>query len=292
MKIRYLLTALSLGIFIIAGCATDKDEGKVKTLAKTTVAEPEPVKAPVVSAKPVENKPEPIRYFTKVSTERISVSVKYKDDKTFEPVGRAIEGAIANSGYEVSNNNAFIFINIAGKIDKFDKFGNFLVYDGTAELSVYKNVKNDKGELPLVARTSVSEKGGRTLGEDSAKASLADKLAAKSVEWTNDVCKRELSDLAVVKATLPYSVFEKVFGPNKNDIQKSINDMLVRAGKLDGVFSCNLISVDDTSLTIEIVYRKKNFPNGIIYEQLSPDINLKNSKDPVGDFMKCVFKVK
>ena len=49
MKSLYLLTALSLGIFIIAGCATDKDAGKVKTLSKTTVAEPEPVKAPVVS---------------------------------------------------------------------------------------------------------------------------------------------------------------------------------------------------------------------------------------------------
>ncbi len=284
-----LLVAVSLG-FVLSSCTT-------KPVEKSTSVVKEPVKVTstagtntAVKTEPVKTSVDPVVYYTKQSPSRITLNVTSTSDKQFDTIVRGVEGAIANSGFEVSADNPFFTVSVAGKLDKFDKFGNFYVYDSSSELSVQKN-KPVEGKNPLLARISLKATGERKLGEDDAKSSAIGKLSESSSKWVKEVLDRELVEVEAVKAELPLEVFEKVFGPNRNNIQKNIDELLVRAGKLEGVLSCTLISMDAKKVIIEVVYRKKNFPNGIIYEKLSADINLKDSKDPVGDFLKCVFKV-
>jgi len=104
------------------------------------------------------------------------------------------------------------------------------------------------------------------------------------------VCKREMASIAAVTVTLRKEAIRKVFGDNMGREQKVIAEILKRASKVDGIMSIHQIAVDINTITLEIIYRKKNFPNGVAHDYIDGNIKLR-SNDAVGEFMKYLFKI-
>lgn len=266
--------------FAVAGCQSPKHV--------TTTEDNKPLYQPKKEGKqeitPIKKEKQLLRYFTKSSSQRITLDVKTDGKTSFDEVKRAIEGGIANSGFEISSENPFIVLSLKNKIKKYDKFGNYYIYSGMTEISA-KRSSTDKG---LIARTIVSTKGSRKLGQDEAVLSLYNAISKDAVTWVNDLCKREMKGLAATSIKLDMAIFKDVFTNSQVKLNSGIESFLKQVAKINGVMSCNLISKDNEKILIDLVYRKKNFPNGIVYGTI--EFNEKDKPKNVNELIKAIIK--
>jgi hypothetical protein len=150
----------------------------------------------------------------------------------------------------------------------------------------------------LLARSVQKAKGKRMLGREDAIDDSADKLAAKAADWTREVCVRELQGLKGVKVRFPTSLIRDIFDPSafrgklklsdpidemvekalkmilfrvtrkvrvtplSGNFSRGINLMLEKISRQPGIFYCQLTGMDSKFITLEVLYRKKEFPNG------------------------------
>lgn len=287
------LIAVSALVALSTGCPTTRvaiiDESrtpvkgsdqKQKVTGYTPTPAPakaQPKKAPVSVVK----KAMPLKYFTKVSPARIVMDV-INETKTgdFDAVGRAVAGAIANSGYEVSSDKPYLVVSIRNSLGQFDKLGNSVVYKGKTEITINRTrnefARNARGVNTLLARTKIKETGKREFSKDDAIDSLADKLAEASAKWVADVSKREMAGIISTKVEFEMAIFRAAFADldegfftdslkrNQSREQKGINLMLRKVANFPGVLSCVETARNKNTLTVEFVYRKKNFPHGLV----------------------------
>jgi len=256
-----------------------------------------PTRKPEALVRQGKKKPlEGLRYLTKTMPARITVQVI--GDEKYTAITRAVEGSIANAGFEVLSDdlysgqkeNPYLSVLLRNSLGEFDKFGNYYIYKGKTELTVKRNVKTESALKTVLARQTLSGKGSRKLGKDDAIESLVDNLGSQSADYMKKVCKREMASIAAVTVTLRKEAIRKVFGDNMGREQKVIAEILKRASKVDGIMSIHQIAVDINTITLEIIYRKKNFPNGVAHDYIDGNIKLR-SNDAVGEFMKYLFKI-
>jgi len=246
----------------------------------------------VSNTKPAES----LRYMTKTTPARITVQV-IGDDK-FTAITRAVEGEIANSGFEVladnlrtgQKENPFLSVLLKNSLGEFDKLGSYYVYKGKTELTVKRNVKTLNALKTVLARKTISVKGDRKLGKDDATESLVEKLGSQSADYMKQICKREMEAVKAVNVTLRKEAIRRVFGKNMGAEQRIIGAIIKRASAIDNILSIHQVAVDMNSITLEVIYRKKNFPNGVVHDFIDGNVQV-GSSDPIGEFMKYLFKI-
>ncbi len=239
---------------------------KPRAIVAPTIITHEPVTQPKVN--PYVHNPEPkkvenLQYFSKSSPRRIMIAVEYFSDKPeLNEISRAVEGAIANAGYEITKDNPFLTLTLKNKLTKFDKFGNFYIYKGYSELSVRRNSENFSAVNTVLARTKISAKGDRKLGQDDAISSFTDKVSEKASEWVKDLCKREMGALESVRISFNKNLLRDYHGTG-DAFQNWENTILNQAKRKTGVLSCKMVSSNVDSFVFEFVYRKKDYPAGL-----------------------------
>ncbi len=290
-KIKIAVAVLGVTL-LMTGCPSTKpiihDEvlpvsGSIQDQKKPLPPKPRPKPpAPPEKKKPsVTKHVKPLRYFTDVSPSRIVVSV-INETKTsdFDAVGRSVTGAIANSGFEVSSKNPYLVVSIRNSLGKLDKLGKSIIYKGKTEITINRTIceylKNARGINTLLARTKITAKGDRKFDKDDAIDSLADKLAEKSAKWVAKVSKREMAGLSAVIVKFDMNIFRTAFADldrgvfydtlerNQPREQIGINLMLKKVAKFPGVLSCVETKRTRKTLTVEFVYRKKDYPHGLV----------------------------
>lgn len=239
---------------------------------------------------------ENIRYLTKTMPARLAVQVV--GDSNYSAITRAVEGSIANAGYEVvsdslttgRNENPFLSVILRNSLGQFDKFGNYYIYKGKTELTIKRNVRTATAVKTVLARETISGKGQRKLGKGEAIKSLVDNLGEQAAEYVKRVCRREMAGVVAENITLRKEAIRRAFGENMGQEQRIISAILKRAAKIDGVISIHQVATDLNTFTIEAIYRKKSFPNGLVHDYIDGNIVIKSS-DPVGEFMRYIFKI-
>ena len=238
---------------------------------------------------------QPLKYYTKVAKRRIVIDVvDLTANKDFKSIGKSVSGSIANSGFEVGATNSYLVVSLKNSLGKFDKLGNFYVYKGKSEITVNRTrlelLKDVLGQNTLIARKTIIATGERKLGKDDAIASLAEKLGASTAKWVDTVCKREVEGLQAEKIDFDMAIFTAAFTGLKK--AKGINLFLSTIAKKQGVLSCVQISDNNKKLSIECVYRKKDYPNGVVNkgEVIIPKLTSDTLKKRVSELTKYLLK--
>jgi len=276
------------GLIFSAGCQT----GNVVAVKKSTDMPPLK-KAQAISSKSTSVKP--LKYYTKVSKARIVINViDLTKNSKFNSIGKSIVVAIANSGFEVAATNPYLVVSLKNSLGRLDKLGNFYVYKGKSEITVNRTrielIKNIIGEKTLIAGKTISETGARKLGKEEAISSLADKLAESSAKWVKNVCDRESKALQAVKVDFDMNIFTTAF--KDYNVAKGINLILLKAANKPGVLSCVQTSKNTDKLSVEFVYRKKNYPHGLVNQGENTIKKLKTNtlEGRASEIMSSLFK--
>ena len=215
--------------------------------------------------------PQSLKYYTKVAKRRIVIDIV---DRTpngdYDSILKSLAGSIANSGFEVGSDNAYLVVSLNNSVSRIDGLGNFYIYKGMSEITVNRNrfelFKDLLGQNTLIARRTIKANGDRKLGKGEAFANLAEKLGNSASEWVATVCQRELDGLQAEKIDFDMAIFNEAFkGFNKG---KGINLFLEKIAHKPGVLSCvQLPYYSSEKLSIECVYRKKEYPHGLVHQE-------------------------
>ncbi len=270
------LTKLSIAVVLtgfLAGCPNPyiqsengKPANQITAGKKLPPIQPEKNTSEVVG-QPVEE----LKFFNQIAPARIPVQIFSRNNSTgFSKIQRVIEGNIANAGYEVTDEKPFLSVAIQnGKVDSFDKLGNYYVIKSRVELTVYRDVydyiKDALGRPHLLSRVTLKAKGKRILGREDAIDDSADKLAAEAAKWTRNVCIRELKGLDAVKVKFPADRLQKAFGyysHHRDFYERCLTVFMRKVAAKDGIFYCQIVGRDSNYLSFEVLYRKKDYPNG------------------------------
>lgn len=295
-------TVLILAAGFLAGCQNDY-------LVQESGTEAEPLKAGAAPAakintdasqginQPVEN----LKMFNKVAPARIPVRVIYQNNEAaFSKIRKSIIGNIANAGYEVTDQQPYLSIVIEdGKLGKYDKFGNYYTFKGRVSLTVHRNaVDHDStvgGSPRLLARTTLKAKGAQKLDIDEATDDVALKLSKEAANWTREVCVRELKGIQGVKVLLPTEHLYKAFWYYTRDRQRfeqCLTLLLKKIAAQKDIFYCRLVGKDSDNITLEVLYRKKAYPNGPFADLANHRINLRGRtpEERVDEFLKYMMR--
>ena len=223
----------------------------------------------------------PVKYYTKIAQTRIPLQVIVNNsDRDFYRAGRTIAGNIANLGFEITDAKPFLTVAIAnGNLTQFDKYGNYYVYKAEAEVTIHRNIydyiKTSHGNYNLLAEDTITSKGTRKLGQDEAAKSAAKELGKEASNWVEDVCKREMTGIKGEKVYLDRSMLNMAFAglfSNTNSFETCMNEMLKKIASRPGILYCIEAGRDNNSIIIEILYRKKDYNNGVFKPAVMSDI--------------------
>jgi hypothetical protein len=243
------------------------------------------------------NEPNKIKYFTSTTPERIQILIINRSQNPY--ITQKIEGAVANAGYEVitsslysayQNTSPYLTLVISNGYNVFDKMGNYYIYEGEANITIKRSLKNVEEMRRILAETTIKAKSDRKLGEKAAIENLTKKLTQKSVEFVISACNREMQSIKAVKITLPKAVIRKAFGSDLRNEEAVIDEVLIKMRRLPGIYSISLSKSTTENITFEAIYSKKEFPNGLIHNFLDGEINFSTS-DHIDEFMRYLFKI-
>ncbi|HJO93256.1 MAG TPA: hypothetical protein QF753_07645 [Victivallales bacterium] len=223
----------------------------------------------------------PLKYYTKIAQVRIPLQVIVKNsDKNFYRAGRTIAGNIANLGFEITDEKPFLTVGIEnGVLTLYDKYGNYYVYKAEAEITVHRNIydyiKTSKGNYNLLAEDTITSKGTRKLGSSEACKSATKELGKKASNWVEETCKREMSGVKGEKVYLNMSMLRMAFAGlfnNTNSFETCMNEMFRKITARPGILYCMEAGRSNDSVEVEILYRKKDYPNGVFKPAVMSDI--------------------
>jgi len=238
---------------------------------------------------------ENLRYLTKATPARIQIQVI--GDTKVELVTRAVEGAIANAGYEViadsqhtgQNDNPYLTVSLRNTLKEPDKLGNYYVCKGKTELSVKRNIKTASARKTLLAREVITAKGSRKLGLDDARDSIAEELGLQSAKYIKEVCNREMGGITAANLNIQKRMVRTMFDAKPGNEEVIVSQILKKVAAIDGILSVHQTSVSKDKITAQLIYRKKNFPNGVVREYIDGNFKLKSS-NKIEEFVKQLVK--
>jgi len=279
MKINKMFIALA-ALGILTGCNNLTQEQGFSVEPASSGATPQAVKTET-SAKEVGQPVESLKLFNKIAPARIPIQIVSRKNKSeFGQIQRVIEGNIANAGYEVTDEKPYLTVAVEnGKIKTYDRIGNYYIIKSRVELTVHRTVydyrKTIWGKPHLLARTTVKAKGKRTLDKEDAIDDSADKLGAAAAKWTRGVCVRELKALSAVRVKFPTTNMERIFDkmylfervtgrviPRHRVFEECMTLLLKKIAAKKSIFYCQLVERNSKFISIEVLYRKKDYPNG------------------------------
>ena len=254
-----------------------------KTVQQSKSVQQKTVSGALVSSKsePVGQSVKPVKYFTKIAQVRIPLQVIVNNsDKNFSRTGRTIAGNIANLGFEITDVKPFLTVAIEnGILTEYDKFGNYYVYKAEAEVTIHRNVydyvKTSRGNYNLLAEDTITSKGTRKLSKNDAAKSAAKELGKETSNWVADTCKREMAGVKGEKVSLDVSMLRMAFAGlfnNTNSFETCMNEMLKKIAARPGILYCIEAGRTQNSVVLEILYNKKNYPNGVFKPAVMSDI--------------------
>jgi len=282
MKIVKLISGGLLAVTLAANTGCNNNPHRVNVVT----GQPIPI-TPISNANNGNNNGQPLPIGA-VKTALITLKVRSADNsKVSRAVTKAVTGAVVKGGFKVADYEqpyAEIVVGNSG-LERFDKMGNYYVYKAGCDYSLRRT------DAKVLAQDKFEVKGGRKLGEVQAKDDAIRQLSNKVATDVVDMCKNDIANLKMVVIDLQMAIFKKAFGNNTQKVQRRLNQVLLRLAKYDGVVMCNLISNDWNTVKIRLVYKEGSFPNGIVYEYLDSKFSVKYSSDPVGSFIRKVFKI-
>jgi hypothetical protein len=226
----------------------------------------------------------PLKYFTRIASARIPLQVIVKkSDKNFDRTGRTIAGNIANLGFEITDEKPFFTVAIEnGVLTLYDKYGNYYVYKAEAEITIHRNIydyiKTSRGNYNLLAEDTCTSKGTREIGKNGACKSATKELGKEASNWVEDICKREMAGVKGEKVYLSKSMLKLAFGGLYNNTNFfGMNEMLKKIATRPGILYCIEAGRSHDSVILEILYTKKDYPNGVFKHAVMSDITFHSS---------------
>ena len=223
----------------------------------------------------------PLKYFTKVAQTRIPLHVIVRNcEPDFSRIGKNIAGNIANQGFEVTDDRPFLTVAIEnGSISQFDKLGNYYLYEAEAEISIHRNiydyVKTQLGNYHMLANNTIISRGTRQLAKSKAVKSAAKELSKEASNWVTDVCRREMAGVKGEKVYLNTAMLKMAFAGffnNTNSFVTCMNQMMKEIVGRKGILYCIESGRTDRDIVIEIMYNRKDYPNGVFKPAAMSDI--------------------
>lgn len=171
----------------------------------------------------------------------------------------ATEAAILGNGFTIAAKKPDILMAMSVRQTQFDKSGNYYMLEGSVP-SAKVIVPNDDAKV-VSTTTFPIVKGERLLGMEKAVASLGDKIVPAVEKWTTDTVKPANFDMAAITVVIKRN---SIFYKSKDPMY--VNQFAERVTKMEGVYSCELISGEVATRLWEfrIVYRKSAFPGGFV----------------------------
>ena len=192
----------------------------------------------------------------------VQVSAKPEKEEAAELAGfvqTAVEGALIGNGFTIANKKPDVVMDLTVRQTTFDQSGNYYMLEG--------NVPSAKVLLPnqdskaFATKTFPIMRGSRELGMEKAVASLADKLAPAVGKWTAETVRPADLSMAAITVVIQRNT---IFYKSKDPIY--VNKFAERLVKIDGIYSCELLSGEVATRLWEfrIVYDKLKFPGGVV----------------------------
>jgi hypothetical protein len=252
---RITWLALSSVSVMLAGC----------TYIYTTPPTPQtPQSPPPVSGRVIpdtmaaEASAEAVRHF--------NVVVTASGGGVADQVRQAVEGRLAAGGYKINNEAPDITVSLAVRSSEFDRTGNYIRYEGTAEVGINRTWDNKR-----LGFENPSVRAKRGLGEDEASRNLAAELSAATADFVIRSARPEQSGLAAVDVTIhrPW-----LTSPDPGYAQRFISAVKQQSG----VIYCAMVAHDyDTrTMVFRIVYLADAMPEGLLNRLATmPDLPIK-----------------
>lgn len=228
----------------------------------------------------------PLKYFTKIAQTRIPLQVIVSNSaRNFDRIGDNIAGNIANQGFEITDEKPFLTVAVKnGNLTKFDKLGNYYVYKAEADITIHRNiydyVKTQLGNYHLLANNTITSKGTRKLEENEAAKSAAQELSKEASSWVADTCRREMAGVKGEKVYLNTAMLKMAFAGffhNTNSFETCMNEMLKIIAARKGILYCIEAGRTGSDIVLEVMYRRKDYPNGVFKPAVMSDITFYNN---------------
>jgi len=189
---------------------------------------------------------------------RLNIAVDAKGPAPVaDAVRRKVENGLAEKQFNLDAKVPDIQVNLAVATTVFDKSGNYVVLEGTADASVTRAF-----DRQTVGHQTLTVRADRQLGEDVAARALGEKLGGAAAEWVTKTAASGVVDLAAVDVTVrrPWRPFS---GSDVAAYAKLFTD---RVSAVPGVRSCRVVSQEnaDRTLVFRVLYFRQEIPEGIL----------------------------
>lgn len=239
MKYKYLIQKLSgppvaLFVLVFSGC-------------NTIVPEP-PVPGPMV-----EESYTAISHAGRLQIAVDAYAVDAADRYLARSIEKQVEGRLNRQGLQVIPEGGDLSVDIAVSSDVFDRSGNYIRMEGTADTTVKRNY-----DRSTVDSQSIAVRASRRLGEAAARDALVTELSRKTADWTVASLGDRSLQISANDITVSVSIFRNAADYSRKFIRE--------VSRVDGVASVTLIPEDSRrkNLTFRVVYFKNKIPEGIL----------------------------
>jgi hypothetical protein len=171
-----------------------------------------------------------------------------------EAVRQTIEGQLAAGGFKINDEAPDITVSLAVRSSEFDRTGNYIRYEGTAEVGINRTWDNKR-----LGFENPSVRAKRGLGEDEATRNLTAELSAAAADFVIRAARPEQSGLSALDVT----IHRPWLTTRDPEYAKRFISAVKRQ---NGVIYCAMVAHDyDTKvLTFRIVYLADAMPEGLL----------------------------
>ncbi len=174
-----------------------------------------------------------------------------------DAVRRKVESGLAEKQFNLDAQAPDMQVNLTVSQTVFDRSGNYVILDGTADASVTRSF-----DRQTVGHQTLTVRADRQLGEDVAARVLGEKLGSAAAEWVVKTAGSAVIDLAAVDVTVrrPWRPFS---GSDVAAYAKLFTD---RVSAIPGVKSCRVVSQEnaDRTLVFRVLYFRQEIPEGVL----------------------------